>query len=117
MGIALEAPGALKPATLNWLASQVRVRFFLALLSSVNSCSGSGSLYTPCILHLHSSLALYKACLRTSARLRLASMMKLSVEGRNSEGDLDLGLPIQLWLHLWRLIADLRLPLGSSPMP
>jgi hypothetical protein len=37
MGIVREMPGALKPATLNWLASQVRVRFlsFPPLRSSI----------------------------------------------------------------------------------
>jgi hypothetical protein len=74
MGIVLETHGALKPATLNWLASQVRVRCF-ALLFSVNPGSGSGSLCAPCIVHLHFSFASLQD-LRTYARLRLASTMK-----------------------------------------
>jgi hypothetical protein len=40
MGIVLETHGALKLATLNWLASQVRVRFFNLLYSPPSILAG-----------------------------------------------------------------------------
>jgi hypothetical protein len=68
MGIVLETLGALKPATLNWLASQVRVRcLFFSSPSSILALD-LDSFAPYALFNLHCSFASHKAFSRCACR-------------------------------------------------